>query len=98
MTEAEWLGSADPRAMVLWLKRAMRPRKFRLFVCACCRSLWDEVTPPQFRDAGVDQAAVGFELLFAGTAAPHGALRPFEVRPQPLQSRPHVEELRQLHL
>jgi hypothetical protein len=51
MTEAEWLGSADPRAMVLWLKRAMRPRKFRLFVCACCRSLWDEVTPPQFRDA-----------------------------------------------
>ena len=40
MTEAEWLASEDPQAMLERHHRAP-DRKLRLFACACCRLAWD---------------------------------------------------------
>jgi hypothetical protein len=41
MTEAEWLKCADPDAMIERYGGASRARKLRLFLCACCREVWD---------------------------------------------------------
>jgi hypothetical protein len=39
MTEAEWLRSADPEALLKFLKGKVGERKLRLFACACCRRI-----------------------------------------------------------
>lgn len=65
MTEAEWLASEDPTAMLLWrhdMDQVNPPprgrgwgmisdRKLRLFACACCRSLWHLLTDERSRKA-----------------------------------------------
>jgi hypothetical protein len=51
MNEAEWLTCEQAWKMLRWLRAAICPRKFRLFVCAYCRSLWDEMTPEGARRA-----------------------------------------------
>jgi len=54
MTEAEWLASADPQAMLAELQQRIRggfgadpepisDRKLRLFACACCRAVSEEL-------------------------------------------------------
>ncbi len=55
MTETEWLTSVDPVAMLAWARgyvnvqsdyrrnAKISDRKLRLFACACCRAVWDEV-------------------------------------------------------
>jgi len=62
MTEAEWLASDDPAAMLEW-RRFGRPdgipawiepasdRKLRLFACAGCRLVWPKLTGPRSRHA-----------------------------------------------
>jgi hypothetical protein len=52
VTEQEWLGSRDPRAMLVFrLTRAgASDRKLRLFCCACCRLIWDLFPDPRNRD------------------------------------------------
>jgi len=56
MTEQEWMESADPESMLVFLKikrpkpgsgkwPTLSERKERLFACACCRRIW-----PQFVD------------------------------------------------
>jgi hypothetical protein len=40
MTESEWLGGADPRPMLVFLKGKASDRKLRLFGCSCCRRVW----------------------------------------------------------
>lgn len=37
MTEAEWLNSTEPDAMLAHLRGQASDRKLRLFACACCR-------------------------------------------------------------
>jgi hypothetical protein len=37
MTEQEWLTGIDPLPMVRFLRGKLGERKFRLFVCGCCR-------------------------------------------------------------
>jgi hypothetical protein len=37
MTEAEWLDSVDPLAMLDFLEGRIGQRRLRLFACACCR-------------------------------------------------------------
>src|SRR4051794_40285495 len=45
MTEADWLNSTDPQAMLAFLQRTGQAseRKLRLFAMACCRQLWDRL-------------------------------------------------------
>jgi hypothetical protein len=40
MTEAEWLACDDPDKMLTFIGSTARPRKQRLFACACCRTIW----------------------------------------------------------
>jgi hypothetical protein len=49
MTEAEWLAGADVGRMLRLLRDQAGPRKFRLFACACCRRVWEALTPNQRR-------------------------------------------------
>lgn len=51
MTEQEWLTSADPQAMldiiingICGNRDIATDRKLRLFACACCRQVWDQLT------------------------------------------------------
>lgn len=48
MTEAEWLGCADPRALLAVVTAQATDRKMRLFLWACCARVLD-ATPPQRR-------------------------------------------------
>ena len=40
MTERDWQGCGDPRAMLAFLKDKAGARKLRLFACACVRRVW----------------------------------------------------------
>jgi hypothetical protein len=52
MTEAEWLTSADPEAMLLFLsERQASDRKVRLFGCACVRRVWGDLADDKLRRA-----------------------------------------------
>jgi hypothetical protein len=58
MTEAEWLTCADPKPMKAYLRgewgeQLWSERKKRLFVCACCRRIWSELTDERSRRAVV---------------------------------------------
>ena len=52
MTEAEWLTCSHPKLMLEFLERKASNRKLRLFVCACCRRIW-QLLPPELQ-AGVE--------------------------------------------
>jgi hypothetical protein len=45
MTEAEWLTSNEPLAMLAHLGRRLGVRKQRLLACACARLAWDSLGP-----------------------------------------------------
>ena len=57
MTEADWLASADPAAMLRFFaaqganRRKTGRRKLRLFGCAVCRQRWEHLTDPRSRQA-----------------------------------------------
>jgi hypothetical protein len=40
MREQDWLTSADPEAMLDYVRGQTTDRKLRLFACACCRDVW----------------------------------------------------------
>jgi hypothetical protein len=49
MTEAEWLASTDPRAMLVFLRNQTSERKLRLLAVACCRRIWSLISNEQGR-------------------------------------------------
>ena len=55
MTEAEWMACTDPRLMLKLLRGRASERKLRLFLVACARTVWDQITDPVMRRA-VDTA------------------------------------------
>jgi hypothetical protein len=40
MTEAQWLSSENPVAVLRALRGVATERKSRLYGCACCRRVW----------------------------------------------------------
>jgi len=51
MTEAEWLTATDPTPMLEYLKDKASGRKIRLFVVACARAVWDQLSVEEMRTA-----------------------------------------------
>lgn len=52
MTEKEWLESSDPDEMLVGLKDFQpSDRKLRLFMCACCRRIWNLFKDDRCREA-----------------------------------------------
>ena len=51
MTEAQWLQATYPTRMLGLLQGRVSDRKQRLFVCACCRTLWHLMTDERSRRA-----------------------------------------------
>ncbi|HKB36326.1 MAG TPA: hypothetical protein VKD72_07730 [Gemmataceae bacterium] len=51
MTEAEWLACKDLQPMREFLRGKVSERKLRLLLCACCRSLWDQLIQEWSRTA-----------------------------------------------
>lgn len=49
MANTHWLECADPRPMLKLLQLRVSDRKIRLFACACCRRVWDFISPPARR-------------------------------------------------
>jgi hypothetical protein len=49
MTQNQWLSSTDLSALLQFLKDDVRPRKFRLFACACLRQLRERTDDAHFR-------------------------------------------------
>jgi len=50
MTEDEWLKCEEPRRAFGFLFRRGSDRKWRLFACACCRTIWDRFPSPRNRE------------------------------------------------
>ena len=79
MTEAEWLTSASPKAMLALLAGTSSPRKLRLFACACCRRVWRLLSDERSRRAVeanerfADHLAGEAELHMAQQDAVHAA-------------------------
>jgi hypothetical protein len=67
MTEAEWLACTDPYQMLVYLMGKVSDRKYRLFLCGYCRSVWTTL-PKQARDSvkAAEQFAEGL-LSVEGT-------------------------------
>ncbi len=80
MTEAEWLRSQDPHAMLAWLRDNDRltERKARLFCVAVCRRIWPLLADERLRlavevaEAYSDGSATADELRAAEETAASG--------------------------
>lgn len=51
MTVVEWMACTDPQIMVKFLHGQKFDRKLRLFGCAFCRSIWNQLNDDSFRNA-----------------------------------------------
>jgi len=71
VTEADWLTSVNPDAMLDHIEGRTSDRKLRLFACACCRRVWSLVTVPACREAVLvaERFADGLASLEECTAA-----------------------------
>jgi hypothetical protein len=51
MTETEWIACDEPQRMLVVLRGRMTDRKSRLFACACCRRIWNQLSDPALSTA-----------------------------------------------
>jgi hypothetical protein len=51
MTEQEWLECTHPASMLMHLDGKATQRKARLFCCACCRRVWNQISTEGLRKA-----------------------------------------------
>ena len=86
MTERGWLRAKTIGPLQVWCvnRRKREPRRERLFACACCRRLWDQLNDPRsrfaieasedFADGVIDKPALARarrEATRATLVAPH---------------------------
>jgi hypothetical protein len=73
MTEAEWQACTNPDMMLGFLRDELREpskRKLRLFICACCRRIWD-VLPDEHSRMAVETAEAYADLLIPPNVLVH---------------------------
>ncbi len=58
MTEAEWLSSTDPTAMLEFLRGKASDRKLQLFACGCARAIWENLPSRDKQEVQVFEAFV----------------------------------------
>jgi hypothetical protein len=51
MTEQEWLGGSDPRAMLDQVRDRLSERKLRWFACGCVRQVWENLVDERSQQA-----------------------------------------------
>src|SRR5262245_21929097 len=51
MTEEEWLACDDPLALLRLVGDRLTDRKYRLFICGCCRQLWPHLYAEESKQA-----------------------------------------------
>lgn len=75
MTAAQWLASADPRELLVYLEGEASQRKARMFACGLARSLWPYLGDSRSRrvievaELHADNMATEAELTAAREAA-----------------------------
>lgn len=85
MTEQGWLACAEPERMLRFLRGRASDRKWRLFACACCRLIWEQIPDLRSRravevaESFVDGAATAAELEQAHRLAAERAADTTEV-------------------
>jgi hypothetical protein len=94
VTEKKWLECTNLFAMLEFLKEKISDRKARLFVCACCRYLWEKLTDKRSRQAIIvaqrfaDGLASSAERKLACAAAEEAEKEIAEVYDGPNEYRP----------
>ncbi len=75
MTDGDWLSSADPDAMLRFVRDRVTDNDLRKFACACCRRIWHLLMDVRSRQAlevaerFIDGGATEDELKAAAGAA-----------------------------
>lgn len=93
MNTKEWATSQDSRQMLTGLAKRASARKLRLFACACCRRVWEDLEDENSR-AAVESAerfadeTISKDVLSAAQSAAHRATQrwyapPLGIAPEP---------------
>jgi hypothetical protein len=89
MTEQEWFACTDPAPMLQFIRQRATDRQLRMFVLACCRSVWGTATDEATRyalsianemaDTALGEMTVSVSRILNGRASINcGASIPYE--------------------
>jgi hypothetical protein len=99
VTEAEWLASESPEALLGRCWGGASARKKRLFGCACCYRLWDRLPDPRCRTAVrvAERFADGASPADALATARHAAMSIIGRYAHVERRNPHIDDERELY-